>query len=141
VAEGTTRARRVALFALVALVACGQAFCVLQLLHVPLWPPRLVLGAESLVVLAAMAAAMRSERTERRELGRWAAIGFGMWAFWGLLFRVAEALRVGHRHRDRHLRLDGLHQAALPRRRRGRRRARRAHRVRDAPSRSRIARA
>jgi len=41
---GAVDARRVGLHALIALVACGQLWCVLELFGVPLWPPRLVLG-------------------------------------------------------------------------------------------------
>ena len=75
-----------ALHALVALVACGQALCVLELLRVPLWPPQLVLGVESVIVAASMLAALRSRHDEAQELSRWAAIGFGSWFVWGLLY-------------------------------------------------------
>ena len=83
--ERPTHARRVALHAMVALVACGQGLCVLELLGVPLWPPRLVLGIESAVVLGAMLAALRRS-PEPPELARWAAIGFGSWFIWGVLY-------------------------------------------------------
>jgi membrane-associated phospholipid phosphatase len=91
-ADTRTRARRVALYALVALVACVQALCVLELVRVPLWPPGLVLGVESLVVLGAMAIAWRARYTETRELGRWAAIGAGSWSAWALLYYGAAHL-------------------------------------------------
>ncbi|MDB4937592.1 MAG: hypothetical protein JWP87_4564 [Labilithrix sp.] len=81
----TTHSRRVALHAVVALVACGQVLSVLELMHVPLWPPPLVLGAESVVVVTAMLLALRGG-PEPDELGRWAAIGFGAWFVWGLLY-------------------------------------------------------
>ena len=83
--ERSTRARRVALHAMIALVACGQGLCVLELLGVPLGPPRLVLGAEAAIVLGAMLAAWRRS-PEPAELARWAAIGFGSWFIWGVLY-------------------------------------------------------
>ena len=83
--ERTTRARRVALHAVIALVACGQLWCVLELLGVPLWPPRLVLGIETAVILVAMGMALRST-PERLEVARWGAAGFGAWFFWGVLY-------------------------------------------------------
>jgi membrane-associated phospholipid phosphatase len=81
----TTRSRRVALHALIALVACGQGLSMLELLRVPSWPPALVLGVEGGVVVAAMLLALRG-RPEPAELGRWAAIGFGSWFVWGLFY-------------------------------------------------------
>jgi membrane-associated phospholipid phosphatase len=83
--ERSTRARRVALHALIALVGCGQLLCVLELLGVPLWPPRLVLGCESTVVLGAMLAG-RWRSPEPAELARWAGIGFASWFIWGVLY-------------------------------------------------------
>ena len=83
--ERLTRARRVALHAMIALVACGQVLCLLELLGVPLWPPRLVLGLELVVVLGAMLAALR-RTPEPAELARWGAIGFGSWFVWGVLY-------------------------------------------------------
>ena len=90
--ERTTRSRKVALHALVALVACGQAWCVLELLHVPLWPPQLVLGIECVVIVASMLAALRWKSPEPPDLARWAGIGFGSWFVWGLLYYGAAHL-------------------------------------------------
>jgi membrane-associated phospholipid phosphatase len=83
--ERSTRARRVALHAMIALVACGQVLCALELLGVPLWPPKLVLGVESVVVLGAMLAALKCT-PEPAELARWAGIGFVSWFIWGALY-------------------------------------------------------
>lgn len=84
-AERTTRARRVALRALIALVACGQLWCVLELLGVPLWPPRLILGLEGAIIVVAMATGLRA-KPEPLDLARFGAIGFGSWFFWGVLY-------------------------------------------------------
>jgi membrane-associated phospholipid phosphatase len=83
--DGTTRSRRVALYALVALVACGQGLAMLELIGVPLWPPAVVLGVEGGIVVSAMLLALRG-RAEAFELGRWAALGFGSWFVWGVLY-------------------------------------------------------
>jgi hypothetical protein len=90
--------RRVALYVLVALVACGQGFAALELMHVPFFdraPIGLLFGLESVVVVAAIIAAVRAPR-ESPELARWTIIGFASWAFWGALYygaaRVTNAL-------------------------------------------------
>jgi membrane-associated phospholipid phosphatase len=85
------RGRRRALAALVALVACGQALCVLELLGVPLRPPGLVLGIEALVILIAIVTAKGEEPIE---LSRWAGIGLASWVIWGTLYFGAAKLTV-----------------------------------------------
>src|SRR5205085_8838236 len=78
-------ARRAALHALVALVACGQAIAALELAGVPLRPPNLVLGLEGVVVVAAIVAALRRP-AESADLRWWGAIGLGVWVIWGTLY-------------------------------------------------------
>jgi hypothetical protein len=77
-----TRARAAALHAVVALVACGQGICVLELAGVPL-RASVVLGIEGAIVLGSMLAA---RRREPRDLAVWAAIGLGVWIVWGTLY-------------------------------------------------------
>jgi membrane-associated phospholipid phosphatase len=77
-----TRARRVVLQALVALVACGQVWCGLEVLGVTLPAPAIVLGIEAAVVLAAGLYGLR-RRGEPVELARWTAIGNAVWEVWG----------------------------------------------------------
>ncbi len=57
----------------------------LELVGVPLWPPRLVLGIEVAVSVAAMAMALR-RASEPVELARWGIAGFASWFFWGALY-------------------------------------------------------
>ena len=59
--ERKTRARRVALHAVVALVACGQALCVLELVGVPLRPPEV---ADRAGVAAGLSGEPASSATE-----------------------------------------------------------------------------
>jgi hypothetical protein len=77
-----TRARRAALHAVVALVACGQVAFVLELCGLRLGYA-VVLGIESVVVLAATLAARKKESFD---LALWALIGVGVWIFWGTLY-------------------------------------------------------
>jgi membrane-associated phospholipid phosphatase len=88
-AEPSTRARRVALHALVAMVACGQLWCALELCGLPLGPPRLMFGLESALVLAAMLAARKREPFEA---ARWGVVGFGAALVWGGLYYGAAAI-------------------------------------------------
>lgn len=69
----------------IALVACGQVICLLELLGLRLRPPGLVFALESAVVAVAIAMAWR-HAPEAADLRRWAAIGLGSWGFWGLLY-------------------------------------------------------
>jgi hypothetical protein len=85
----STRARLVALHVVVALVACGQAICVLELLGARL--PHEILVVEAIIVAVAAAAALRRP-SEPDDLARWGAIGFGMWAVWGAVYFGAAAL-------------------------------------------------
>lgn len=81
----STRARRIALHALVALVACGQVWCTLEVLGVRLPAAPIVLSVEGVVVAIAALAALR--RTgETLELARWGAIGLAVWGVWGFCY-------------------------------------------------------
>lgn len=86
------RGRRMALRGLVALVACGQALCVLELCGVPLPAPAAVLAIDAAIVLAA---ALTAKGEEPIDLARWAGIGLATWIFWGTLYfgaaRITEA--------------------------------------------------
>lgn len=88
---GGTKIRRSVLHALVALVACGQAFAALELAGVRVWPPGVALGLESVVVVVATVAALRA-KDEPRELRVWTAIGLGSWVLWGALYFGAARL-------------------------------------------------
>lgn len=77
-----TRARRAALHAVVALVACGQAAFVLEVLGLRL-SHTLVLAIESVIVVAAT---VMAKKKEPRDLAMWALIGVGVWIVWGVLY-------------------------------------------------------
>jgi hypothetical protein len=87
-----SHARRASLHALVALVACGQAWSVLELIGIPLPSPPILLSIEAAIVVFAVVAAVRrksllaKEGEEPPEMARWAAIGVGMWVVWGTLY-------------------------------------------------------
>jgi hypothetical protein len=86
-ATGESRARRAALFLLVALVACGQLWCVLELLTIPLPSPPVVLGIESaIVIVATIVGLTRKGGEEPKDMAPWAGIGLGMWIVWGTLY-------------------------------------------------------
>lgn len=88
---GGTKIRRSALYALVALVACGQVLTALELSGARVWPPGLALGIESVIVTAATLAALR-QKEESSELCIWTAIGLGSWVLWGALYFGAARL-------------------------------------------------
>ncbi len=82
--------RRAALYLLVALVACGQLWSLLELLSIPLPTPPVVLGLEAAIVLAALAIGFfRKGGEEPKDMAAWAAIGLGMWIVWGTLYFAA----------------------------------------------------
>jgi len=81
-----TRARAIALNVLVALVACGQVLCVLELAGAPLPKPGVVLGTESVIVVTcAIVGALRGKR-EPAAMRPWAFAGLAMWIVWGSLY-------------------------------------------------------
>lgn len=92
--EGTTRARRAALYAVMALVLCGHAIAVIELLGVRLGSVPAVLAVEAVVVAASTIYGMRRGPPERRELATWPLIGLGVWAVWGALYYLAAAITV-----------------------------------------------
>jgi PAP2 superfamily protein len=89
--SGGQRARHVLLYVLVALVACGQVWCLLELAGFPLPSPPVILGIESVIVVAAGASALRGAR-EPTEIARWGAIGLAVWFVWGVLYFVAAKI-------------------------------------------------
>jgi len=84
-----SRARRICLHALFALVACGQLWCLLELIGVPLPAPPIVLGLEGALILGSMAWALRKKEGEPSDMAPWAAIGLGVWVVWGTLYFLA----------------------------------------------------
>lgn len=87
----STRARRVVLHLLVALVACGQLWAVLELAGVRLPAPYSVLFAEAVFIVLAVIAAFRRPG-ESRELARWTLVGPAMWVIWGTCYFGAAHL-------------------------------------------------
>lgn len=81
----STRARRVVLHLLIALVACGQLWAVLELAGVRLPAPYSVLFAEGVFVVLAVIAAFRTPG-EPKELASWSLVGPAMWAIWGACY-------------------------------------------------------
>jgi membrane-associated phospholipid phosphatase len=70
---------------LVAVVACGQLWCALELAGVKLPDPRMVFGAQALIMVLAAFAALRGTG-EDRELARWSFVGLAVWTFWGTCY-------------------------------------------------------
>ncbi|MBX3192153.1 MAG: phosphatase PAP2 family protein [Labilithrix sp.] len=85
----TTRARRALLHALVAMVACGQVWCALELCGLTLGPPRFMFAIEGVVVLGAT---LRTREREPFEVARWGVIGLGTATVWAALYYAAAAL-------------------------------------------------
>jgi hypothetical protein len=81
------RARRAMLYLLVALVACGQVWALLELVGVRLPAPTVVLGIDGAIVVAAtIAGLVRPGGEEPTDMAPWAAIGIGVWIIWGTLY-------------------------------------------------------
>jgi hypothetical protein len=93
-AEGTTRARRAAFYAVMALVLCGHAIALVELLGLKLRSVPAVLAVEAIVVIACAVVGYRRGPAERRELAIWPLIGLGVWAVWGALYYGAAAITV-----------------------------------------------
>jgi membrane-associated phospholipid phosphatase len=81
----STKARRVVLHLLVALVACGQLWAVLELAGVRLPAPYSVLAVEGVFIVLGIAAAFRKPG-ESPELARWTFVGPAMWIIWGACY-------------------------------------------------------
>lgn len=81
----STKTRRVVLHALVALVACGQLWCALELAGVTLPEAHGVLVVESVVIVLAALAALRRPG-ESSELARWSFVGVAVWVIWGTCY-------------------------------------------------------
>ncbi|MDF2694637.1 MAG: hypothetical protein K0S65_3020 [Labilithrix sp.] len=94
--QPTSRARKLVLGALLPLVVCGQLWALLEIVGLRL-PPAVVLGVEGTIVIASVMMAMRAPR-EQAELGRWWAIGTGVFLFWALLYfgaaRITEPMHA-----------------------------------------------
>lgn len=88
-AQPATRARRVTLHALVAMVACGQLWCALELCGLRLGPPSMMFAVEGAVVLAAM---LRAKSRESFDVARWGPIGFGAAFLWAAVYYGAAAI-------------------------------------------------
>jgi membrane-associated phospholipid phosphatase len=70
---------------LVALVACGQLWCALELIGMRLPTPQAVLTAEGIIIVLAALGALR--RTgEPADLARWTFVGVAVWAIWGTCY-------------------------------------------------------
>ncbi|MBX3209959.1 MAG: phosphatase PAP2 family protein [Labilithrix sp.] len=91
-----SHARTVVLAALLAVVACGQVWTLVELAGARLLPA-VALGIEGTVVVAAVLAAMR-RRPESTELGRWWAIGVAVFLVWAAFYfaaaRVTEPMHA-----------------------------------------------
>ena len=92
----SSRARGIALYALFPLVACGQLWAALELAGLRL-TPTVAFGLEGLAILVAIILALRRP-PENAELGRWWAIGGGMFLVWAVLYfaaaRVTEPMHA-----------------------------------------------
>lgn len=80
-----TKIRRVVLHLLIALVACGQLWSVLELAGIRLPAPYSVLFAECVFIVLALIAALRKP-AEDKELGPWTFVGPAMWVVWGTCY-------------------------------------------------------
>src|SRR5690349_316813 len=78
----STRLRRVVLHLLIALVACGQLWAVLELVGVKLPGPHAVLAAEGVFIVLAILGALRRPG-EASELMPWTFVGAVVWVIWG----------------------------------------------------------
>jgi membrane-associated phospholipid phosphatase len=90
-AEGSSRVRILALYALLPLVACGQLWSALEVAGVSLPAARIVLAIEAGIVLVSVAVAMR-QPPEHRELAPFAGIGLGVFVFWAALYFGASRI-------------------------------------------------
>lgn len=91
-----SRARPIALAALLPLVACGQLWSLLEVAGVVLPSPRIVLAIEAAIVFGAVAWSFRSP-PERRALAPFAGIGLSMFVFWaGLYFGASHITEPAH---------------------------------------------
>jgi membrane-associated phospholipid phosphatase len=80
-----TKVRRVVLHLLVALVACGQLWALLELAGVKLPAPYSVLFVEGVFIVLAVGIALR-RAPEASELAPWAFVGPAMWIVWGTCY-------------------------------------------------------
>lgn len=80
-----TKIRRVVLHLLIALVACGQLWSLLELAGIRLPAPYSVLFAECVLIVLALIAAFRRP-PEDKELAPWAFVGPAMWVVWGTCY-------------------------------------------------------
>jgi membrane-associated phospholipid phosphatase len=92
----TSRERGIALHILFPLVACGQVWAALELAGVRL-TPAVAFGLEGIAILAGIILALRRPR-EAQELGRWWAIGLGVFLVWAVLYfgaaRMTEPMQA-----------------------------------------------
>ncbi len=77
-----------------ALVLCGHAIFLVELVGIRLRSVPAVLAVEAVIVAAAAFVGARRGPAERRELATWPAIGLGVWAVWGALYYGAAAITV-----------------------------------------------
>jgi membrane-associated phospholipid phosphatase len=88
--RGASRARVLALGALLPLVACGQVWTLLELAGLRI-RPAVALGIEGTVVIASVMLAMKRPR-EPEELGRWSIIGVFVFLVWACLYFAAARI-------------------------------------------------
>lgn len=90
----TTRTRKAAFFAVMAVVICAQVVTFVELVGITLRSVPAVLGIVGVVVIASAFVGYRRGEAEARDLQPWPLIGLGVWAVWGGLYYGAAAITV-----------------------------------------------